>query len=336
MADRAGRFGRGHFSPVWSVLILLIVLTALSSAPFAGQEAPYSGYNNGSDGLGHLFDTPAVAVGGATTHDGQPVRFVHGPLRGLAPLDDALLVVGPRLVYGANEVAEVRAFLEAGGRVLVADSNGTARSLVANLDIGLEMPAALVYSTSFVGDPDHPIANSTGTILRMPHEVVLNAPSAVLGAGEAVLVAHPVSWLDTNNNGKPDLGEPRGAWSYARHVRVGAGEIVVVGDATLFTENGDGGGRQAAAEALFDWLKAGRGTVVVDEGHRAATDPLGMSTVLAGGANAAAVLVVAAAVGVGLVYAVRLRVVRERARRRPLPTSRVSHAAARALDELER
>lgn len=296
--------------PAHALLVALIMGLLVLSVPLSVRPAPYSMYNPGPAGI-------------AATLDGLEARSLHGPLAGLDPREDALLVVAPRLGYDAGEVQRFRAFLEAGGRALVADSGGMGRLLVQGLGIGADLREAAVFSTSYAKQPAYPLAEDQGVLPGMPERVVLTGPVAVQGPGDAVLAAHPYSWLDLDNDLEPDLGEPRGPWPLAMRFEVGLGEVIVVGDPDLLTAAGAAtGGSAEAAEALLLWLSAGR-SLVVDEGHRAQADPIGMAPVLAGAAPVrlalATLAVLAGAVGVGL--RVRIRRIRPR-RRRSRPTPR--------------
>jgi hypothetical protein len=217
----------------------------------------------------------------------------------------------------------VRDFLTAGGRVLLADDVGTGRSLLAALDIGVAIGDG-VTSISYDRAPAFPIVASTGA-LALPAEMALSRPHVVLGAGVPVLRAHPYSWLDRDHDLVPDLDEPRAAWSVARLVPVGAGEILIVGDPDLVTPAGS---RLApgAAEVLWQWLADGR-DVVFDEGHRARTDPVGVAPVLSGEAGGRVVLVSAIGVAVALWIGFRIRIERQEPPRRRV-------VASKALEEL--
>lgn len=309
-----------------ALVAILLVLVALS-VPRAAQEAPYSAHDDGPRGTGHLLASQGTAytLGGTAT----PVELRHGALAGLDPENHALLVVAPRLAYSDGEVAAVRDFIEQGGRVLVADLEGSGRVLVEDLGIGLRVPTARVFSTSYAERVDQPMAESTGVLSRMPAHVPLDRPGAVLGAGEPVLQAHPYSWLDTDQDGRPDLDEPRGAWAYARHLQVGAGAIVVLAAPELFLA----AGHEAARDSFLDWLHEGHRTVLMDEGHRARGDPIGVAGLLAGQEPVRAVLLLAAVAAAAALVAFqpRLRRLRPRRRRRPTPRDAVRQAA---LDEL--
>jgi hypothetical protein len=274
----------------YAFLVALMVVLLVFSVPLALRDAPYSVHNRDADGSGAWLEDRQLA--------GAPVRLQSGPLSGLAA-SDALAIIGPRLPYSKAEAVQVRDFLTAGGRVLLADDVGTGRSLLAALDIGVAIGDG-VTSISYDRAPAFPIVASTGA-LALPAEMALSRPHVVLGAGVPVLRAHPYSWLDR------------------------AGEILIVGDPDLVTPAGS---RLApgAAEVLWQWLADGR-DVVFDEGHRARTDPVGVAPVLSGEAGGRVVLVSAIGVAVALWIGFRIRIERQEPPRRRV-------VASKALEEL--
>lgn len=313
-------------NPLYAVLIAFLVLVALVSVPQSTQDAPHSAYQDASRGLGHLFEqTPDL------TYQGQPVRTIHGQVKALEPRQEALLIVGPRTSFSDTEVVHIELFLRQGGRVLIADDEGTGRGLLDRLDIDLHIPEGRIFSTSYQGDASFPVTESTDVLATLPATVVLHEPRPVLGsAGQTLLLSHPLTWLDRNNDGRPDLDEPRGAFPLAKLVHLGAGQLVVIGDPDILTPRlQEANGGPQVQEAFMQWLTQGGSRIlVVDEGHRATADPLGVAPLLAGDAPLRAALIVVAALAATFLVAFKVRVRRIGPNKKP--------QAARPTDAWER
>lgn len=279
-----------------AITALILVLLALSPVWTVSQDTD-SVYSR--EGLG------AWRIG--SEFAGSPLRIQHGPLAQLDPDTDALLVVSPRLTYTPSEAEFLREFLHAGGRAVVADDDGTARSLLARLPVDIE-PAG-IYSTSFARTSHWPILESPSG-----DEVILSAPKVVSGAGEVLLRAHPFSWKDLDNDLAPDLNEPNGPWPAAIRTAIGEGSIVVIGDADVFVQTVS----HAFAQQQLAWLASNR-TVVIDEGHRATTDPIGAVPLLSGAAPLRASFWGGLAIAAAAILALQLHVRRVTPRRGPEP-----------------
>lgn len=290
------------------LLSLMAVLMIMSPSWSAGQD-PASIY--APEGLGRWTD--------GETLQGAAMRVAHGPVAGLDPARDALLVVSPRLGYTEAEANAFFRFLNAGGRALIADDDGGGRSLLAATPVDID--ASAIYSTSYARNPAWPIVESpagTTTVLSRPHSVT--------GTGETLLAAHPFSWKDLDNDLEPDLTEPVGPWPVAKRMPIGLGELVVIGDAGVFFQ----GVSADFAMAQLQWLGADR-TIVVDEGHRATADPIRATPMLSGAAPGAAWALGALVFLVAAWQAVQVEWHREtppKARRQPSPLRR------EALEEL--
>ncbi len=292
------------------VFVAAIAVFALASTPLAVRDAALGATNHGWDGTAHLYsETRSGGIAPSIEWRGRSVRISHGGLGGLDPARDGLLVISAERAYDAEEVEALRAFLDAGGRALVADDVGAARGLVEALDVGVRVPGVGVFTPAYSKRPGFPVAISTGRVPNLPAEVVLNHPSVVLGDGEIVLHAPGLSWLDENANGWPDVDEPVGAWPIATIVRVGSGELLVLGDPSVFTREMrevDG----AAVDALLGWVAPEGRRLVVDEAHRAGADPLGIAVLLTepvSASSAALVFGAGAAVVAAAAWRVRFR-----------------------------
>lgn len=300
-------------NPAPAFLLAAIIALGVYSLPLSLLDERYSALDDGDRGLGAWIEPGATGAVHRTTE--AQVHLRHGPLGDLDPATDALLIVAPRLSYDDAEVQRLTAFLTAGGRALIADDVGSGRALVAALQLRVEISADGVFSSSYDRTPAFPLATSTGAVSGMPDETVLSRPRIVLGAGETVLATHPFTWTDRDHDLRPALDEPRGSVALARLVPVGRGQLLVLGDPDLLTPGGDALA-DGAGTALWEWLADDR-RILIDEGHRARSDPVGIAPVLAG---ARPIAIVAVALGVGVASAWALlgvRIRRVRVRREP-------------------
>ncbi len=65
-------------------------------------------------------------------------------------------------------------------------------------------------------------------------QLVLNYAAALrVSGGECIAWSSHFSYLDLNNNGAPDPGEPAGPFCVAACIKVGAGKVVVVSDSSI-------------------------------------------------------------------------------------------------------
>ena len=259
---------------------------------------------------------------------GVPVTLVFARGFALDPSTDALLIVAPSVGYTDDEVLALRGFMSSGGRLLVADDRGVGVDLLARLAVGVALTSTVVYSPAFEGDPDRLVTLSTGAEPSFPAEVILSRPALVEG-GEPLLLAPELAWLDLNDNGRPDLQEPLRSGALAARAPVGRGELVVVGDGDVF----EGSQVELSRVLLASLGEDGARQVVVDEAHRALSDPVGTNDLLAGRLGAlpaTGILMLSLAVAAAAAFLPRLRRVRRDSRFPP-----ASDEAAAAIQELD-
>lgn len=251
----------------------------------------------------------AAALAPAWRSDVDGGHQLWGGLEGL-PNRGTLLIQAPRSAYTPDEVAAARNFLDHGGRLLVIEPTAPANSLLLALDVGLTAPGGLVF------DPDVDAegrftAYATGT-LGITQNVALARSQVVLGDGASLLSTGPFVWHDQDADGRPDVEEPRGAWSIAQLRSVGNGSALVLGSAALLDH-------PATRTAIAQWMADG-GPLVVDARHIGGPDAFGATSTLAGHRPGAilALLVVGTLVAAAFVFAVRVQRVGGRRRRGPV------------------
>lgn len=159
---------------------------------------------------------------------------------GQVPAGSGLALLAPGEV---TEPAGVRRFVQEGGRVLIAVDDEGASALLREFETGVQ---------------EAPVG---GEVLG-GHEalVVLRPPDARVFAGVGALVTNRPVALTPIRDLEPAIRFADGS-AFAWHLKLGEGELLVVGDASLFINLMlDAGGNRTFAANVASWLSRG-GTV---------------------------------------------------------------------------
>lgn len=253
-----------------AILLAALLTTAAAVIGFSlAAEENRSAFEPAGDG-------PWPLVEDARSQGLEVSRLVSSPLSlsspGDAEPDHALVaVVTPSRGYSADEREHLRAFVQSGGRLLVADNFGQANSLTTHFGLTLER-VRLVES-----DPTR-LANATleGRTFR----IWLQAPTAInfdAGSSARVLAySSAQSFVDRDGDGIISASDPRGPFPVAIELSVGqaGGSLIVVSDPGPFTAPGaDEADNRAWRTALLAYLLPNGGSVFVDESRQASPDP---------------------------------------------------------------
>ncbi len=204
-------------------LALAIVLAFLVAALPA--NADFASANPGWNGTSELQEaTRATLV--ASPHDiAEPGR--------------AVLLCFPEQAFSPRELDALQRYVRQGGTLLLADDFGH----------GNELLAALGLATRFAGVPllDPVICykdRAFPRIVRLADDpatsgvavLVLNHATALTGApaGSVLAESSSFSFLDQNGNGTLDASEPAGPFPVLARERLGAGEVLILSDPSLF------------------------------------------------------------------------------------------------------
>jgi len=185
---------------------------------------------------------------------------------------NTVLVVIPFLPPTAAEVTRLLGFVAAGGTLVLMDDFGAGNAVLEGLGV----------ETRFAGQPladglfNHRSARLPRIIDIVPSPLtagvellVLNHATAIspLGSLRAVALSSAVSYLDTNDSGRRDAGEPKGPFPVAAVGRIGGGSLVLVADSSLLLNAmlplGDN--RRLAANIFA--LGGAHPRVLLDEAH---------------------------------------------------------------------
>ncbi len=197
----------------WAVLFILLLAGAAVYAHTTTTTEEYSRYNVGWNGTSNLA--------------AEEVR----DLRGLDPAS-TLLVLAPDRPFTAEEAAYLRAFLDSGGRVLVADEEGAANDLLADLGSSMRVrPGNLSSLDRDHTDPGLFVGYVVGnaTFFAGVETVLANRPAAVDG-GEPLIETSILTWDDTDADGRVTGSETFAKTVICAH----EGNLTVLGDPSLF------------------------------------------------------------------------------------------------------
>lgn len=222
-------------------------------------------------------ESPALLVEEAMAQGLETSRLLSGPQGFRAahdhePQRTLLVLIAPERPYGDEGSAAVRALLEQGGRVLVADNFGHANSVTADLGITFER-VRLVEGAEGGRVP--------ATVAGVPLDIRISSPTALhLDPGMPFRVlaeSSADSFLDRDGDGLVNAWEPPGPFPLLAEAEVGGngGRVVALSDPTVLQASaGDNHADNAAflRAILTDLLPEG-GRVVVDESRQPTRDP---------------------------------------------------------------
>ena len=226
-------------------MIGIVLLTLPIAVPVIKTSAKYSMFNTGWNGCSEfaklLFNKGKII----------PIFYPYDSVR-LRDFKGALIIVGPDIDFSKLEVEEVKAFLEKGGIIFIADDFGTANTLLEKLDVNIRISNKKLIDLFYSKRVEFPIVVRISKDIAV-EKVVLNEPSFIIG-GRGLAYTSKVSSVDGSMNSYPILAE----------VKYGKGKIIVLSDPDvlindMFQEN------RKFIENLIDYL--GVKTFYFDEAH---------------------------------------------------------------------
>ena len=189
-------------------------------------------------------------------------------------------VLAPGVEYAEADVARVRAFVDAGGTLVVAEAGQpAANELLADVGASTRIDGdPLRDETNHGPSPDFPVTEPTGShaLVEDVETVVLNHGSALTVAEDratVVLASSQYGYLDRDHSASLGDNETLASYPVAAVEPVGDGQVVVVSDPSVFINEqlalGDN-------RAFLANLLAGHGHVVVDVSHGDDLPPLAL------------------------------------------------------------
>ncbi|MFC6993591.1 DUF4350 domain-containing protein [Haladaptatus sp. GCM10025707] len=286
------------------VLVVLVVLTASAAVVGASTStASFGVYNPAWDGASDLRGV-ADDTGTKTTLVRNTSRYVA-----FAPSETVAFVLSPDDAYTPAQQARLRAFVEGGGTLVVAEDYGMhSNDLLAGLGATARFDGTPVrderrnYQSPAIPVANnvsaHPLANGSNALV-LNHGTVVEANNATVLARTSEF-----AYLDANRNDALDETESVGTYPVATVEQVGAGQVVAVSDPSAFINAMlDRPGNRAFAEALV----SAHDQLLLDYSHADQLPPLAVAVVIL--RESALVQALVGVLGLGAVLLVSRRVV---------------------------
>ncbi len=236
----------------WVAAIFVAGAVLLLSLQLATNNDEYSRYNTGWNGTSDFFTRLEERHAGEVTTPAD-----------LAGRSGALLlVIAPDTVFTEDEAGSYARFIASGNTLLLADDFGTGNSLLSWMDSDIRLISGNLSSVDRAfGDPGsviaYPAANHT--LLAGVDTIVLDRPAALEG-GEPLARTSLLSWVNRTAREGPQFGR----YPVLSRQQVGAGELIVLSDASVFI-NGmvqDGENRR-----LIENILAHEGGLLIETEH---------------------------------------------------------------------
>lgn len=245
------------------LLIVILVVVVLLIGRFDFSEGDFNMYNPAWNGMTQFSGNHSIGQIGAISD------------LSAAGENTTLLIVGPTKNFTAGESAQVGAFMQRGGLVVVMDDFGTANSLLFSLNSSVTLnQLPLCDDNSYYKQYSFPIITDIvqTDLTSNVNELVLNHPSTLKVKGNATILASTsnLGWIDKNANLWIDGEESYGKYPVIASAHFGKGKLVVISDPDVIVNVMlDKGNNSVFAS---DILKSG--VVYVDMSHGQKVPPM--------------------------------------------------------------
>lgn len=211
------------FVPLLIVSIAGMLVLTVWVFPSTGDFREENPFWNGLKDFRREFSVePLTSLGELPTGDSQP----------------SVLVVIPYQPFTPPEIRQLRDYLMRGGVVVLADDFGDGNTVLEGLGLTARFTGDPVLDPLFNYRTDaFPLATRFGPspITADVEALAMNHATSIDDAGLTTIARFsPFSYVDANNNGRYDIDEPIGSLAAAGYAAIGAGEIIVVADPSIF------------------------------------------------------------------------------------------------------
>lgn len=218
-----------------AIIGLILFVALISLAPDAVSFSPN---NYGWNGLHGIFSNYSI----------DPVGSISGVKAG--ENRSVLLIMQPVTQFSASYAEKVSNFVEQGGILVVADSEGTSNSLLRGMGVSINIETQFaifdpVYNWRASSLPTALVLSSTklGTLLQGVRGIAMNRPSPLdIGVGaSAFAISSPLSFESNRTSGSLVPTNPKpiasGPFVVAAYERMGKGLVLVIGGSEFFTNS---------------------------------------------------------------------------------------------------
>ncbi|OGS55300.1 MAG: hypothetical protein A3K60_03550 [Euryarchaeota archaeon RBG_19FT_COMBO_56_21] len=288
MALLRGRLAKGYVSIIVIGAAAVLLLVSMF-APAVSSSEDFAIYNTGWNGTSGLavstFELGKFSPSFELANTGTSMEVVQMGLEelDLEPVDSALAIIGPSVVFTAAEGELVGEFVRNGGILLLADDFGTGNTLLEGMGAKSRLSGKLAMDLAFNKKPEFSVCFDlrSDQLTKNISALLLNYPSSIdIDAATTKPIAYTsvASWLDLNNDMLQEFGEPRGPFVLMARESLGAGSIVLLSDPSLLI-NGmqEYLNNSALSDNIVSEICTGRTSVFFDESHRNYFDPISIT-----------------------------------------------------------
>ncbi|TKX87536.1 DUF4350 domain-containing protein [Halorubrum sp. SS5] len=278
------------------VLYALAVTVCLGLVVAASTTgAAFGAYNPAWDGTSDFREAADQQTDSHVLLDTAP--YERGDANG-----SVAVILSPTEPYGPNDTERVRTFVDGGGTLVVADDFGPhGNTLLEDLGASARFNGTqLRDERHYYRAPSLPVATNVSETRYTDgvEQLTLNKGTAI-DAGNATVVAatSPFAYLDRNGTGSLSAGDELGTYPVVTAESVGEGQVIAVGDPSLFINAMLSRPDNAAfATAVFD----AHDRTLLDYSHAGEQPPLAAASLLFESSTALQVGV--GALGIGAVW----------------------------------
>jgi len=216
------RFRRVASWPVIAAFLLALTI-AIALAASMPITDPYSTLNTQWNGTSTLAEKGFRAVSADFT---TTIASAGGA--------GVLLIIGPSRQFTRVEADFLADFVQKGGLLFLADNFGSGNSLLGLLGLPVRFDGKLLADALFYrNQPAFPVISdfSSSEFSTGVNELVLDYATVldILDGSNIKVLARssPFSFLDLNQNGHKDSGEPSGPFPVLAELEIGRGAVVV-------------------------------------------------------------------------------------------------------------
>ena len=179
----------------------------------------------------------------------------------VAPKQDVLIAV-PYIPYTTDELAQMKQFVENGGKLVMMDDFGYGNSFLeyagipARFDNTPLLDPLFNYKNEYfprILDFNESVTGSGIKVIAFNHGTALSGVSQ----SQALAWSSSMSFLDTNQNGNLDPGETQGPFVVAASISLGEGTVDLVSDSSMIMNAAAGSNDN---NAFVNYLMTSNGT----------------------------------------------------------------------------